>query len=134
MEELSVANNMDEEVKQGLDPAPASQRLGAISQAASMPQSPEVETAKAKKGISEVVKELENENKEVFQDKEEVAETVAVSKENGEAGTTPNLEREGEGTKILGMHPLVFGLVALGVGIGGYYAYKHFKGKKKTTV
>jgi ribosomal protein L7Ae-like RNA K-turn-binding protein len=71
MEELSVANNMEAEVLQGVYRTPEN-RMGAISRAASKPANPELETGKVKKGISQVVKELEDENKEVSKTKKKL--------------------------------------------------------------
>jgi hypothetical protein len=56
---------------------------------------------------------------------------VLVSKESGESGTTPDLDKKANEKTILGMKPLTFGLVFLGVGVATYFAIKHFKGKKQ---
>jgi len=125
MRDLSIANNMEANVIQGLDNTDMSERLGAINRAASKPQSSELESEAIKMGVAETVKKLEKETKEMSPDKENVADVV-ISENNG----TSMMKEDTEKT-ILGMKPLTLGLFSVGILVAGYFAYKHFKGKKK---
>jgi hypothetical protein len=126
MEDLSIANNMDSDVVRGLDNSPNKSRMGAISRAASQPQSTELETQNIKMGVAETVKKLEQETQEMSPEKEDVAEVVITENK----GDSMKKVDEGDEKKIMGMKPLTFGVVVLVGAIGGYLAYKHFKSKK----
>jgi hypothetical protein len=123
MEELSIANNMDSDVLQGLDSSPKS-RMGAINRAALKP-STELETENIKMGISDTVKKLEKETQTMSPDKEDVAEVV-ITENKGDSMK----KIDGSDKTILGMKPLTFGIVVVVGAIGGYLAYKHFKSTK----
>lgn len=127
MEELSTANNMESEVLQGLDRQSSGGRLTAINKAANRPQSPELESGKIKMGLNEVVKNLGKETQEMFPEKEDVAETVVVSEKDG---STDEVSKEVNDKKIMGMKPIVFGVVLVLAGVGAYFAYKKFKKSK----
>jgi len=123
IEDLSVLNNMDSEVLQGMDNPT---RLGAINEAAKKPQSNDLEVDSVKMGVQDVVKNLSKENQEMFPDKEEVAEINAMEKKEDKKDTN----KQDITTKtIMGMNPIVFGLLVISVGIVGYVIYK----QKKTT-
>ncbi len=122
IQELSVANNMEQEVLQGLD-SPNKTRLGAINIAAQKPQIGELEAKNVQMGITDTVKKLEQENEEMFKEKENVADVVNVSE--GEV-SKKNEVAEAE-NKIMGMKPMVFGAVVILASVGAYFIYKNYK-------
>ncbi|NRA12378.1 MAG: hypothetical protein HRT57_10525 [Crocinitomicaceae bacterium] len=122
-QELSVANNMEEEVLQGLYNTPNKSRLGAINIAAQKPQIGELEAKNVQMGITDTVKKLEQENEEMFKEKENVADVVNVSE--GEV-SKKNEVVEVE-NKIMGMKPMVFGAVVILASVGAYFIYKNYK-------
>ena len=123
--EVNLSKNMEQEVVLG-ERNPYQQRNTSLD-AVESTDSAIMETGKIKTGVSDAVKKLELGDKEMFPDKDEVAETTIVedAANNNSKKTLDNSSSK----KILGMTPLVFGLALVGVSVVSYFAYQNF-GKK----
>lgn len=121
--ELSLMDNIESELLQGMDSPLQQDRLNSISMAANSVTPSEVETENVKTGVSQAIKKLDMETRDMFPDKEEVADTITDGEKTQEVAKSANSNSE---KTIMGMKPLTFGLVVLAVGVGGYFAYKHF--------
>lgn len=126
MSELNVLNNMEQEVLRGIDNGASRERFWDIKSFSENEEN-QIETSNAKTGVSDVVKKLEKETREMFANKEDVAK-VEVTQPTDIALKTkekiPTTER-----RILGMTPVVFGVVVVLAAVGSYFAYKNYKGK-----
>lgn len=121
MSELNLSGNMDEGVVKLM---PNDEMQVNRKTTSSVQQSVnQLESARVKTPVSDAVRQLESEQ-EIFPEKEQVAKTttVAEASDNKTATTERNVNN-----KIFGMKPLAFGLVVIGVGVLGYFAYKKFK-------
>jgi len=124
--ELSLMDNMESEILQGMNSPLHQDRLNSISMAANSATPSEVETENVKTGVSQAIKKLDLETRDMFPEKEEVAEAMNNGEEVKEVAKTIDAKTE---KTIMGMKPLTFGLVVLAVAAGGYFAYKHFNKK-----
>lgn len=120
MSELNLSDNMDE----GVVKLMSDDELANIKRGSSSSQTAikNLESSRVKTGVSDAVKQLESE-REIFPKKEDVAKTttVAEASDNKTATKVNNVDN-----KILGMKPLALGLVVIGLGVAGYFAYKKF--------
>jgi|SRR3972149_6271719 len=123
--ELNLERNMENEILAGMDSPISRQRLGNIMSAAENVQSTQLEVDDVRTGVSDAVKSLEKETRQMFPDKKEVAQATNLEEEkdskNKEVKTVVVEKR------ILGMKPLVFTIVVIAVAVGGYIAYRNYK-------
>lgn len=122
MEDLSVIQNMDQDILQGMEDNPIGQnRMDMISRAANNPTKTALESESIKTGVEEAVKKLENETRETFTPKEETATTKTTSPDKK---AEQPIDMVSKPKRIMGMSPIGFGLVATGVVIAGYFIIK----------
>jgi len=120
MSELNLSKDMEEEVVGVLNNPYTTQRMGVLN---SYSSNSNLESDKAKVGVQDAVKKLEEEAKDLFPDKEEVSKTTVVKDAKDNETKVVTLKSKSE-TKILGMKPLHAGIVVLGVAALGYLIYK----------
>ena len=95
------------------------------------------ENDRSKISVSEAITKLQQESQELFKDKENTAKTTIVPEANNNDtakiidNTTQEMDRLSiVENRIMGMKPLTFAFVAVGVAVATYYVVKHYKTKK----
>ena len=121
MSELNLSKNMDEDITMGLNNPYSIKRMDDLYDV-NESSMPELETSREKIGVSDAVKNLEKETRELFPEKDEVSKTTIVKDANNNKSslTTKNEEVY----KIMGLRPLPFSIVLVGVAVAGYFLYK----------
>ena len=79
--ELNLERNMENEILAGMDSPISRQRLGNIMSAAENVQSTQLEVDDVRTGVSDAVKSLEKETRQMFPDKKEVAQATNLEEE-----------------------------------------------------
>lgn len=124
MNELALSQEMEAELLQGINNPISRDRFSVINNAANSSSNTEVESEKIQVAVSQAVKNLEEETKEMFPEKTNVAE--AVLETDKKVDEKEDKVEKTESKKILGMKPLTFVVVsAASVGLG-IYLYKKF--------
>ena len=121
MSELNLSKNMEEDITMGLNNPYSIKRMDDLYDV-NESSIPELETSREKIGVSDAVKNLEKETRELFPEKDEVSKTTIVKDANNNKSslTTKNEEVY----KIMGLRPLPFSIVLVGVAVAGYFLYK----------
>lgn len=115
------------------------QRMNQVSQTANKPPVPENENNVIQMNPNNPNYQHQNQqpqNQQVVNENNENSEENfegdedAYSKYANKNNDSAKKENKSSDNKILGMKPIVFyGLLAVGLGVAGYFTYRHFKGK-----